>query len=133
MARWSHRFPPLTLTSASTTASLAKTTKMVPIIVVGGIVYKRRTSFRDWTVAVVISAGCLTYLSTTTGAELPPEDEREAYFEGLLGALYLVGYLLFDALTSTSQQTYFGLSASSTDPFAESSSLLSQMIYCNLL
>ncbi|KAL8280717.1 hypothetical protein RQP46_007040 [Phenoliferia psychrophenolica] len=114
-----------------TTASLAKTLKMLPVILVGAVIHKRRTSFREWTSAAVIAAGCVTYFSSSSTGGVPLEDEREAYFEAVLGSLYLLGYMFFDGLTSTSQEKYFGLSASSTDPFGPDSMILQQMLFVN--
>lgn len=83
----------LTLTcgprSLSTTTSLAKTTKMVPVIVMGRLVYNKRPTVRECVAAVVITAGCVAYISTSAGGPSPLEDD-DAFFDAILGKFFLV-------------------------------------------
>lgn len=51
---------------------------------------------------------------------------------GILGAAYLVGYLFFDGLVSTTQERVFGKNPSSSDPFGPESPVLDQMIWTNV-
>ncbi|KAM0754968.1 UAA-domain-containing protein [Meredithblackwellia eburnea MCA 4105] len=114
-----------------TTASLAKTTKMIPVIIVGRLVYNKRATMREWISAAVIALGCATYLSTSTGGPSPLDDDN-TFTETFLGTFFLAGYLFFDGLTSSTQETYFGRSTTSTDPFGPESNILQQMIYTNI-
>lgn len=81
---------------------------------------------------MTITLGCVTYLATLrTGSSLDTDD---AFYDAALGSFFLVGYLSFDALTSTTLERYFGQNSTSTskDPFSAESSVVSQMIYVNL-
>ncbi|KAK4703360.1 hypothetical protein P7C70_g2856, partial [Phenoliferia sp. Uapishka_3] len=113
-----------------TTAALAKTA-MIPLVVVGGLMYKRRLDARDWAAALVVTLGSVTFLTKSVGEVAALDDADDAYFDGVVGALYLAGYLFFDGLTSESQEAYFGMSTSLVDPFGEGSSVLPQMIFVN--
>lgn len=45
-----------------TTQSLAKTSKMVPVLVVGALVWKKKHLTREWVAGGVILAGCVPLL-----------------------------------------------------------------------
>lgn len=117
--------------TSSTTSSLAKTTKMIPVLLVARICYAKKASTREWAAAATIAIGCATYLSATKVGAAALEDD-DLFYDGVVGGASLLLYLFFDGLTSTSQERYFGLSASSTDPFGPESSVLPQMIFVNL-
>ncbi|KAI5477180.1 hypothetical protein MNV49_006624 [Pseudohyphozyma bogoriensis] len=114
-----------------TTASLAKTTKMVPVLLVGYFCYNKKSSTREWVAAAVIGLGCFTYLTTPHGTPSPLDDD-DAFYDTVVGGFFLACYLFFDGLTSTSQEKFFGKSSSSTDPFGPESSVLPQMLFVNL-
>ena len=60
-------------------------------------------------------------------------DSSAAFFSSVLGGILLLGYLLFDGLTSTTQERLFAKNASSsTNPFTPDSGVLDQMIYVNI-
>lgn len=115
----------------STTASVAKCTKCIPVILVQYFVYRRGARPREWIAALVVMVGYTTYL-VTLKSDPSPLDSDDAFLNTILGALFLAGYLFFDGLTSTSQERFFGISSSSTDPFGPTSSVLPQMIWVNL-
>lgn len=102
---------------------------MIPILLVQRIFYRQQTRPRDWIAAGTIALGCFTYLSTLRVA---PLDDDESFQHASLGTIFVFGYLLFDSLTSTTQEKYFGRTASSTSPFGPDSNVLPQMIYVNL-
>ena len=56
---------------------------------------------------------------------------HEATFaSGLAGTLFLLGYLFFDGLVSTTQERVFGKNPKSSDPFGPESPVLDQMVRC---
>ncbi|GAA5982991.1 hypothetical protein JCM11641_006909 [Rhodosporidiobolus odoratus] len=120
-----------------TTQSLAKTSKMIPVLVVGALVWKKKHLTREWVAGGVILAGCATYLFST-----PPTPHGshgtaggngdEDWFNGLAGTFFLVGYLFFDGLVSTTQEKVFGKNPSSSDPFGPDSPVLDQMVWTNI-
>lgn len=119
-----------------TTQSLAKTSKMIPVLVVGALVYKQQHKQKDWVAGGVILLGCATYLFST-----PPAPSHHAvdaattdqpWFGAAVGALLLCGYLFFDGLVSTTQERVFGKNPTSSDPFGPDSPVLDQMIWTNI-
>lgn len=108
---------------------------MVPVLLVGTLVYKKSHKAKQWISAGVVTAGCGIYLfSNPPAPKHPAPSAAEAsadWFSGLMGAVLLIGYLFFDGLTSTTQERVFGKSASSTDPFGPQSPVLDQMLYVN--
>ncbi|GAA6020684.1 hypothetical protein JCM11491_000513 [Sporobolomyces phaffii] len=116
-----------------TTQSLAKTSKMIPVLVVGALVYRKKHLPREWIAGGVILAGCACYLFSTppTPNGIRETGDRTAT-EGLVGTAFLLGYLFFDGLVSTTQERVFGKNPSSSDPFGAASPVLDQMIWTNL-
>ncbi|GAA6015220.1 hypothetical protein JCM10207_003647 [Rhodosporidiobolus poonsookiae] len=120
-----------------TTQSLAKTSKMIPVLVVGAIVWKKKHLTREWVAGGVILAGCATYLFSTppvphgSHAAAASNDGNSDWFNGLAGTVFLVGYLFFDGLVSTTQEKVFGKNPASSDPFGPESPVLDQMIWTN--
>ncbi|GAA6039819.1 hypothetical protein JCM8097_004238 [Rhodosporidiobolus ruineniae] len=121
-----------------TTQSLAKTSKMVPVLVVGALVWKKKYAQREWVAGAVILAGCATYLFSTpptphgSHAAASAENANSDLLNGLAGAFFLVGYLFFDGLVSTTQEKVFGKNPSSSDPFGPDSPVLDQMVWTNV-
>ncbi|GAA5902436.1 hypothetical protein JCM6882_002753 [Rhodosporidiobolus microsporus] len=121
-----------------TTQSLAKTSKMVPVLVVGALVWKQKHATKSWVAAGVILAGCATYLFSSPptphgshAAAASPDDHTDL-INGLAGTFFLVGYLFFDGLVSTTQEKVFGKNPASSDPFGPESPVLDQMIWTNV-
>ena len=121
------------------THSLAKTTKMIPVLLIGYFLYKKQFATKNFVAAGTVFVGIAIYLfsdsfhhkpSTKVISEL---DSSAAFFSSILGGILLLGYLLFDGLTSTTQERLFAKNASSsTNPFTPESGVLDQMIYVNL-
>ncbi|KAM0789872.1 hypothetical protein ACM66B_006718 [Microbotryomycetes sp. NB124-2] len=117
-----------------TTQSLAKTSKMIPVLAVGAVVWKKQHKPKEWIAGAVILLGCATYLfSAPPAGHKPHQDATQSsgFLNGLLGALFLVGYLFFDGLVSTTQEKVFGKNPSSSDPFGPESPVLDQMVWTN--
>ncbi|GAA5902422.1 hypothetical protein JCM6882_002748 [Rhodosporidiobolus microsporus] len=121
-----------------TTQSLAKTSKMVPVLVVGALVWKQKHATKSWVAAGVILAGCATYLFSSpptphgSHAAAAPSDDHTDLINGLAGTFFLVGYLFFDGLVSTTQEKVFGKNPASSDPFGPESPVLDQMVWTNV-
>ncbi|KAL7336738.1 UAA transporter family-domain-containing protein [Rhodotorula toruloides] len=118
-----------------TTQSLAKTSKMIPVLVVGACIYRKSYLTREWVAGGVILAGCATYLFSsppTPHGHAAPSATSADTWDGLIGAAYLLGYLFFDGLVSSTQEAVFGKNPSSSDPFGPESPVLDQMIYTNV-
>ncbi|GAA6062280.1 hypothetical protein JCM10212_000940 [Sporobolomyces blumeae] len=122
-----------------TTQSLAKTSKMIPVLVVGALVWKKKHLAREWVAGGVILAGCATYLFSTPpvphgghAVATAAADDNSAFINGLAGTGFLLGYLFFDGLVSTTQEKVFGKNPASSDPFGPESPVLDQMIWTNL-
>ncbi|KAK4046027.1 hypothetical protein OIV83_006416 [Microbotryomycetes sp. JL201] len=116
-----------------TTQSLAKTSKMIPVLVVGALVWKKQHRPKEWIAGGVILLGCATYLFSAppAGHKAHSGEAASGFMNGLLGTLFLVGYLFFDGLVSTTQEKVFGKNPSSSDPFGPESPVLDQMIWTN--
>jgi hypothetical protein len=86
----------------------------------------------------VRSSRCATYLSAApptphgSHAKAVSPDDNESAIAAILGAAFLVGYLFFDGLVSTTQERVFGKNPSSSDPFGPDSPVLDQMIWTNV-
>ncbi|GAA5942139.1 hypothetical protein JCM10213_003814 [Rhodosporidiobolus nylandii] len=122
-----------------TTQSLAKTSKMIPVLVVGALVWKKQHKQKEWVAAGVIALGCTTYLFSTPptphgshGAAAAAGNGNSDLLNGLAGTFFLVGYLFFDGLVSTTQEKVFGKNPSSSDPFGPDSPVLDQMVWTNI-
>ncbi|GAA5889623.1 hypothetical protein JCM16303_004444, partial [Sporobolomyces ruberrimus] len=122
-----------------TTQSLAKTSKMIPVLVVGALVYRKKHLAREWIAGGVILAGCACYLFSTPpiphgshATVLSGSEADKTVIDGLLGTAFLLGYLFFDGLVSTTQEKVFGKNPASSDPFGPASPVLDQMIWTNL-
>ncbi|GAA5916582.1 uncharacterized protein JCM6883_000792 [Sporobolomyces salmoneus] len=120
-----------------TTQSLAKTSKMIPVLVVGALIYRKKHLPREWAAGGVILAGCACYLFSTPpkphgSHALSSTDEDKTMMDGLIGTAYLLGYLFFDGLVSTTQEKVFGKNPASSDPFGPKSPVLDQMLWTNL-
>ncbi|KAL8293090.1 hypothetical protein RQP46_000784 [Phenoliferia psychrophenolica] len=113
--------------------SLAKTAKMVPVLVVGALIYKKKHATKEWMAAGTIVCGCALYLFShpPTSKHHAVEAKDDSFMSGILGTLCLLGYLFFDGLVSTTQERVFGKNPSSSDPFGPESPVLDQMIWTN--
>ncbi|GAA5838457.1 hypothetical protein JCM11251_003396, partial [Rhodosporidiobolus azoricus] len=101
-----------------TTQSLAKTSKMVPVLIVGALVWKQKHPTKSWVAASVILVGCATYLFSAPPARTNAHAKVGAD-EGGCG------------LTVLSEKV-FGKNPASSDPFGPESPVLDQMIWTNV-
>jgi len=83
---------------------------MIPVLVVGALVYQKKHLAREWIAGGVILAGCATYLFSTPptphgvhAATTTMQEDSDAFYNGLIGSAFLLGYLFFDGLVSTTR------------------------------
>lgn len=96
---------------------------MLPTLVVGAVLYGRKTDRKDWVASFVVIAGAAVYTSAVSSKSTTIEDFS------ILGPALLALYLLFDSLTSTTQEHLFRSGKRTREPL---SAVLEQMIYVNL-
>lgn len=74
------------------------------------------------------TSSCATYLFSTPpvphGRHTAVAADDDSFWNGLIGTLFLLGYLFFDGLVSTTQERVFGKNPSSSDPFGPESPVL---------
>lgn len=83
---------------------------------------------------------CATYLFSTPpvphGRHAAVATDDESFWNGLIGTFFLLGYLFFDGLVSTTQERVFGKNPSSSDPFGPESPVLcvpSRSRWCGIM
>lgn len=76
----------------STTASLAKCTKTLPVLLVGYLFHSKVAKTREWVASVVMAIGCGLYLSTLRAGPSPLDDD-DAFMDAALGLIFLSGEL----------------------------------------
>lgn len=81
---------------------------MIPVLVVSAIVYRKKHLQREWVAGGVILAGCACYLFSTPptphGSHALTSAEDKTTLDGLIGTGFLLGYLFFDGLVSTTRE-----------------------------
>lgn len=82
--------------------TVGKTIKMMPVMCWGMVLLGRRYSWKEWTIALVVSSGITEFV--LAGPISSPASTQNSSFFGLL---LLVGYIFFDGLTSTMQESLF--------------------------
>jgi hypothetical protein len=87
---------------------------MIPVLVVGALVYRKKHLAREWIAGGVILAGCACYLFSTPpiphgnpATVLSGSESDKTVIDGLLGTAFLLGYLFFDGLVSTTRKWPF--------------------------
>jgi solute carrier family 35 (adenosine 3'-phospho 5'-phosphosulfate transporter), member B2 len=100
------------------TQTLAKSAKMIPVLIWGSFMSGKVYGFVDYAVAVSVAAGCTMFMVFGKIAAHKASDS-DSYF----GLLLMLGYLGFDGFTSTFQEKLFS---------GYSMSIYNQMMYVNL-
>jgi len=80
---------------------LAKSSKMVPVMIMGRILSGKRYPWYEYGVAVVVGAGVTTFLLSQEGGK---DDDNVTQFSGVL---LMLGYLMSDSFTSQWQDVLF--------------------------
>lgn len=100
------------------TQTLAKSAKMIPVLIWGGLMSGKVYGFIDYAVAVAVAVGCTLFMVFGKIAAHKTSDSDSYY-----GLLLMLGYLGFDGFTSTFQEKLFS---------GYSMSIYNQMLYVNL-
>ncbi len=82
--------------------TLGKCAKMIPVMVWGTLIMRKKYGARDYGNAVLITAGCTLFLMT---GEV--RSKHAAADSSALGVMLMLGYLGFDGFTSTFQDKLF--------------------------
>jgi len=84
------------------TQTLGKCGKMIPVLVLGSLFYKKSYNWTDYAVGVSVMIGCTLFLTTGTITSHSTGKEDTPF-----GLLLLIAYLFFDGFTSTFQEKLF--------------------------
>lgn len=85
------------------TQTLGKCGKMVPVMLIGYFLQKKKYSTTDWGTMGAITFGCFLFLTTGDISA----NHAKSKSDTPLGLLLLITYLFFDGFTSTSQEKLF--------------------------
>lgn len=83
--------------------TLAKSGKMIPVMIWGGCILKKAYSAKDYAVTLVVTLGCATFFLTARDATSAANDRSSSF----VGILLMAGYLAFDGFTSVFQDKLF--------------------------
>jgi solute carrier family 35 (adenosine 3'-phospho 5'-phosphosulfate transporter), member B2 len=100
------------------TQTLAKSAKMIPVLIWGALMSGKVYGVLDYGVAIAVAAGCTMFMVFGKIAAHKASDS-DSYF----GLLLMLGYLGFDGFTSTFQEKLFA---------GYSMSIYNQMMYVNM-
>lgn len=90
------------------TQVLAKSCKMVPVMVMGYVVSRRAYPLLDWLVALAVTCGVLAFkLNEAPDGPGSGGTERAGIESELRGYVLIVGYMAFDSFTSNWQEALF--------------------------
>lgn len=84
--------------------TLAKSAKMIPVMVWGTAIMQKKYGLRDYLVAVSVTAGCAIFLMT---GDITGKRTKAGKEDSLWGIFLMTGYLSFDGFTSTFQDKLF--------------------------
>ncbi|PNH08389.1 UDP-galactose/UDP-glucose transporter 5 [Tetrabaena socialis] len=84
--------------------TLGKCAKMMPVMVWGIIMLRKKYKAADWGLALVITAGCTVFLLT---GEVKSKVSESLWASSVYGLALMLGYLGFDGFTSTFQDKLF--------------------------
>ena len=121
---------------------------MVPVLFLGRVVYRKTYKQKEYVAGAVVLLGCFVYLvslpqsaSPAQHAKLPADspaasEATPTAYASLIGGVLLASYLLFDGLTSTTQEYSFGKNSKNGQkkiaPLTPGGPVLDQMVYVNL-
>mmetsp|Transcript_12297 Transcript_12297/g.21001 ORF Transcript_12297/g.21001 Transcript_12297/m.21001 type:complete len:387 (+) Transcript_12297:3-1163(+) len=100
------------------TQTLFKCGKMVPVMIWGTLISRKKYGIIDYMIAVIVAIGCTIF---TTSGNIA--SSRGSPNSSLVGLVLMAGYLGFDGFTSTFQEKLFG---------SYEMSMYNQMMYVNL-
>lgn len=84
--------------------TLGKCAKMMPVMLWGIIMLRKKYKAADWGLALVITSGCTIFLLT---GEVKSKVSESLWHSSVYGIALMLGYLGFDGFTSTFQDKLF--------------------------
>lgn len=84
------------------TQTIGKCGKMIPVMMISGILGLKKYQTMDYVSALTISFGCVMFL---LGGDIAPQTGQSS--DSLFGVMLIFGYLFFDGFTSTFQEKLF--------------------------
>jgi len=81
-----------------------KCAKMIPVMIWGAIMSRKRYTFKDYVIAVLVTGGCTIFLLTGEVKSKKAADDSNTNVKGLL---LMLSYLAFDGFTSNFQDSLF--------------------------
>ena len=89
--------------------TLGKCSKMVPVMIWGIFILRKKYTLKDYMMAVAVALGCTIFLLTGDLSSKPAKQNAamSASLSNLVGILLMAAYLGFDGFTSTFQEKLF--------------------------
>jgi drug/metabolite transporter (DMT)-like permease len=115
-----------------TTATLGKSAKMIPVLILGHVWYGKRYKTRQWIGAVIVILGIWGYLTSLLSIDMNKKKQEIVPTSSLIGVGCLLVYLFFDGLTSTMQERLFGQAKSGEETssvMGVTPGIIDQMVY----
>lgn len=84
--------------------TLGKCAKMMPVMIWGIIILRKKYGIKDFGIAVAITAGCTIFLLT---GSVHSKVSKSNWDASMYGLMLMLGYLGFDGFTSTFQDKLF--------------------------
>lgn len=84
--------------------TLGKCAKMLPVMVWGIVILRKKYGWKDFGIALLITGGCTIFLVT---GDVKSKVSASLYDSSVFGLLMMLGYLGFDGFTSTFQDRLF--------------------------
>ncbi|GLC44683.1 hypothetical protein PLESTB_000974700 [Pleodorina starrii] len=84
--------------------TLGKCAKMLPVMLWGIVMLRKKYKAADWGLALVITGGCTVFLLT---GEVKSKVSESLWHSSVYGIALMLGYLGFDGFTSTFQDKLF--------------------------
>mmetsp|Transcript_34078 Transcript_34078/g.95927 ORF Transcript_34078/g.95927 Transcript_34078/m.95927 type:complete len:373 (+) Transcript_34078:49-1167(+) len=84
------------------TQTLGKCGKMIPVMIISGVLGMKKYQSKDYIAALCITVGCAIFV---LGGDTAPQSGRKE--DSMFGILLMGGYLFFDGFTSTFQEKLF--------------------------
>lgn len=85
--------------------TLAKSAKMIPVMVWGTLIMQKKHSGRDYLLAVLVTAGCALFILYPASEDITRYNKEKE--STVWGIFLMIGYLGFDGFTSTFQDKLF--------------------------
>ena len=82
--------------------TLGKCAKMIPVMIWGTVIMRKRYNHKDYGVAALVTLGCSMFIMTGEVTS-----KHAGNNSSMFGVLLMVGYLAFDGFTSTFQDKLF--------------------------